>query len=318
MDLSIIIPYHNEGVDFISTTLVSIRDTIDVENYEIIIVDDGSVKVLQLTFPKVKILRHNENKGVGAAFDTGVKIAQSENIFLMGSDIRFQKNKWASMMLEEIKQHPKAFTCTSCVNINKENMDIEARKSVGVPTGATILMFHDKKSNPKATETFRGIIEAKWLKYIPNRNIDSYEIPCILGAAYGVSKEWYNYVDGWEGHRLWGTLEPYISLKSWFFGGSCRVAPRIYTAHIFKKAGTHGTPQDILMYNKMMVATLLFEDYNRIISFLGSNPIVERGRKMYKDNMVWILAKKAEYRKKIAIDIKAFFKEWNIDMRYED
>ncbi|MDA3806311.1 MAG: glycosyltransferase [Thiomicrorhabdus sp.] len=317
MKLSIVIPYHNEGVEFITTTLNGIKDTIDIDDYEMIIVDDYSDVPLELSFPKTKILRHNANLGVGAAFDTGVKLAQSDNLFLMGSDIRFLKNKWATMMLEEIKQHPKAFTCTSCVNINKDNPDIEKRKSVGVPTGATILMFHDKKSNPRATETFRGIIEAQWLKYIPNRDIDSYEIPCILGAAYGVSREWYYYVDGWAGHRKWGTLEPYISLKSWFFGGSCRCASRIYVGHLFKKTGTHGTPQDILMYNKMFVVTVLFDDYNRIIDFLGSNAIVERGRKMYKDNMSWILAKKAEYKKKIVIDVKDFFNKWNIDMRYE-
>ncbi|MBE3086029.1 MAG: glycosyltransferase [Bacteroidetes bacterium] len=315
MELSIIIPYHNEGVEFISATLVSIRETIDIEDYEIIIVDDGSTEKIELSFPRTKIVSHVTNKGVGAAFDTGVRSAKSNNLFLMGSDIRFQKNKWASQMLEEIKQHPKAFTCTSCVNINSENMDIEERKKVGVPTGATILMFHDKKSNPRATDTFRGIIEAKWLPFIPNRDIDSYEIPCILGAAYGVSKEWYNYVDGWEGHRLWGTLEPYISLKSWFFGGSCRCASRIHTAHIFKKTGTHGTPQDILMYNKMFTATVLFEDYNKLINFLGSNAIVERGRKMYTDSMNYILSKKAEYKKKIVIDVDDFFKRWNIDMR---
>jgi len=300
-----------------STTLISIRDTIDVDPYEIIIVDDYSDIPLKLDFPNTQIVRHNDNLGVGASFDTGVKIAKSNNLFLMGSDIRFQKNKWASQMIKEIEHHSKSFTCTSCVNINSENMDIEDRKKVGVPTGATILMFHDKKTNPTVSETFRGVIEAKWLRYITNRDVDSYEIPCILGAAYGVSKEWYNYVDGWAGHRKWGSLEPYIALKSWFFGGSCRVAPRIHTAHIFKKEGTHNTPQDILMYNKMFIATVLFDDYDRIINFLGSNAIVDRARKMYKDNMPWILNKKAEYKKKIVVNAHNFFDKWNIDYRTE-
>jgi len=321
MELSIIIPYHNEGEEFISSTLFSIKETIDIDCYEIIVVDDGSKKPLSLknkSLQDVKIFRHTENKGVGSAFDTGVEKSTSENIFLMGSDIRFLKNQWASKMLTEIKHNPKSFICTSCININKDNMDIKSRKSVGMCNGATILMFHDKQTNPTVSETFRGIIEAKWLPFLKDRDVPAMEIPCILGAAYGVSKSWYKYVDGWAGHKLWGTLEPYISLKSWFFGGNCLCAPRIETAHIFKQYGTHETPQDIVMYNKMLVSMLLFEDYDRLIKFLGNNTILERTRKMIEADKDKILAKKEEYKKKIVINREAFFKTWNIDMRIEE
>jgi glycosyltransferase involved in cell wall biosynthesis len=314
MNLSIIIPYHEEGVEFISTTINSIQETIDIENYEIIVVDDFSLEPLQ-KIDNVIILRHNENLGVGAAFDTGVKKAKSKNLFLMGSDIRFDKNEWASKIIKEIEYYPSAFTCTSCVALNAEKMDIKERRNVNVVDGATILMFHDKKSNPKQPETFRGIIEAKWLPHIKNRDIDSYEIPCILGAAYGVKKSWYEYVDGWALHKKWGTLEPYISFKSWFFGGSCRVAPRIETGHIFKQHGTHNTSQDKLLYNKMMVATLFFEDYQRLIDFLGTNTTVERSRKMYQNDLDIIMKKREEYKNKITYNYLDYFQKWNIDYR---
>lgn len=318
MELSIVIPYHNEGVDFIATTVNSIKETIDVTDYEIIVVDDFSD--IPLKFDGATVLRHNENKGVGAAFDTGVEIAQSDNLFLMGSDIRFVANGWASKMIAEIKNHPKAFTCTSCVALNTdapENMDINKRRLVNVLDGATILMFHDQKSNPAKNSAYRSIIEAKWLPHMKDRNIDSSEIPCILGAAYGVSKKWYDYIDGWALHKKWGTLEPYISLKSWFFGGSCRMDPRIETGHIFKKQGTHGTQQDILFYNKMMVATVLLEDYQRVISFLPNNSIIKRSREIYNANLKGILAKREEYKKKIIVNQQEFFDRWGIDYRPE-
>jgi glycosyltransferase involved in cell wall biosynthesis len=317
MELSIIIPYHNEGVEFISTTINSIRETIDISTYEIVIIDDFSDEKLE-NIENVTILRHNENLGVGAAFDTGIKIAKSDNLFLMGSDIRFVENKWASQTLKEINDYPTALTCTSCVALSadsKDTMDINKRRLVNVVNGATIIMFHDKESNPKQSDTFRGIIEAKWLPHIKNRDVDSFEIPCILGAAYGVKKEWYNYIDGWVGHKKWGTLEPMISLKSWFFGGSCRVAPRIETGHIFKPHGTHGTPQDKLLYNKMLVSTLLFDDYERLISFLGTNTIVERSKKMYQDNIDFIMGKREEYKKKTVYNYLDYFKKWDIDYR---
>lgn len=316
--ISIIIPYHFEGKDFILETIEGIQSTIDVDPYEIIVVDDGSDLQKSWLPDSVHVMKHIRNEGVGKAFDTGVSVAQYDNLFLMGDDIRFAPNNWASKIVEEIQKHPKAFTCTSCVNLNREkpeNMDIEKRKKISVVNGATIIIFHDSKSNHRKPETFRGIIEAQWLPVLKNRDVDSYEIPCILGAAYGVSREWYNYVDGWVGHRLWGTLEPHIALKSWLFGGSCRTAPRIETGHIFKLVGNHNTPQDVLMYNKMMVATMLFEDFNRLIMFLGTNSIVERARLMYQANLPWILEKKFEYKDKTVLSIEEFVSRWGIDYR---
>ena len=131
MKLSIVITYHNEGKEFILTTINSIRNTIDVDDYEIIVVDDCSDIPLK-EINNVTILRHNVNKGVGASFDTGVKIAKSENLFIIGSDIRFIKNKWASQIINEINNYPSSFTCTSCIAISAKNMNIEERRLVNV------------------------------------------------------------------------------------------------------------------------------------------------------------------------------------------
>lgn len=314
MKLSIIIPYHNEGEKFIRETVSQISRTIDFRDYEVIIVDDGSTMPLK-DAAGARIIRHDENTGVGAAFDTGVKHATSENLMLMGADIRFAKNRWATMLLDEIENNPEAFTCTTCVGLNESDMDFERRRLVSWYNGATLIIFHDRKSNPKKAESFRGILEAKWLPRIENRNVMSYQVPCILGAAYGVKKSWYQYCDGFAGHRMWGTLEPYISLKSWMFGGSCRVAPRIETGHIFKSKGTHGTKQHYLLYNKMMVARMLFPDHERLTNFLGGNPVAKKARQMCAENMRFIVKKQAEYAKKTVVPVKDFLMSNQIDYR---
>jgi hypothetical protein len=176
-------------------------------------------------------------------------------------------------------------------------------------------MFHDKQSNPRKEESFRGIIEAQWKSINVTSKDKSYEIPCILGACYGVKKSWYNYIDGFWGHKSYGTLEPYISLKSWRMGGSCRIAPQIETGHIFKREGTHGITQESLLYNKMLVATLLFDDYQRLIDFLGMNGSVARAKRRYDADKSIILAKKEEYKAKMVYSIEDYVKKWDIDYR---
>jgi glycosyltransferase involved in cell wall biosynthesis len=315
-ELSVIIAFHEEGQRFIETTIKSAQETIDVP-HEIILVDDGS-RIPAEPIDGVRIIRQ-ENQGVGVAFDTGVSFAKSENIFLMGADIRFLPNKWASKMIAEIDEHPKSIVCSTMIGMNDEahdGMDIVARRNKSRRNGATIIMFHDHRSHPKKPKNFRNIIECQWLP-IHKGGKESFEVPSVLGAAYGVKKSWYDYIDGWWGHRSWGTLEPYISLKSWLMGGSCRTTPDIETGHIFKRSSPHGIPIHHLTYNKILVATLLFHEYDaeRLISFLGSDGLVQEAKKMFESNLPKIANKKEEYKEKITLDIRDFCKRWDIDFR---
>jgi hypothetical protein len=233
---------------------------------------------------------------------------------------RYIANSWASKLVKEINDHPESLICTACVGMNQEkpeNLDFEKRRLRLRCYGATILMFHDKKSNPRKEELFRGIIEARWYPLNKQSQDKCYELPCILGACYGVKKSWYQYIDGFWGHRQWGSLEPYLSLKSWLFGGNCLVAPHIETAHIFKKEGGHGITQQNLIYNKIMIAMLLLDDSQRYIDFLGDNSILRKAKQMIEGNKLAILAKREEYKSKIVLDIKNFAKRFNIDLRDE-
>jgi glycosyltransferase involved in cell wall biosynthesis len=314
--VSIILTYHQEGQEFLQECVDQIKATVDIP-FELIVVDDNSRLPLR-PIPDVKIIRNASNRGVGASFDVGVAEAQGEDIILSACDMRFINNGWAGKLVKEINDYPDSLTCTACVGLNKEkpeNMDFELRRKHLRCYGATILMFHDKKSNPKKEESFRGIIEAKWKSQNVMSKDKSYEIPCILGACYGVKKSWYNYIDGFWGHRYWGSLEPYISLKSWMFGGSCRCAPHIETGHIFKREGVHGITQETLLYNKMLVATLLLDDYQRLIDFLGVNGSVARAKRRYDAEKISILAKKEEYKQKKVMNEIDFCRKFEIDYR---
>lgn len=317
--LSIIVTYHEEGFDFLNECLTQLKGSIDVSDYEIIVVDDCSREPLP-AISGIKIIRNEINKGVGQSFDVGVENASGEDIILSACDMRFIANHWVSKLVKEINENPKSFICTACVGLNKdapENMDFLRRRNILRCYGATILMFHDKSSNPRMADNFRGIIDAKWDPLNENSKDKSYEIPCILGACYGVKKSWYKYVDGFWGHKKWGTLEPYISLKSWLFGGSCLIAPHIETAHIFKQNGTHDISQEHLMFNKMLVSTLLLDDSQRFIDFLGYNQTLVKAKVMFDEVKESVLLKKKEYKKKMVVDIKDFCKRFDIDLRLD-
>jgi glycosyltransferase involved in cell wall biosynthesis len=89
VSISVILPAYNEE-DAISDQIKSIRDVLlscDIE-HEIIVVDDGSVdRTAELAIQKgVRLLRHHENRGYGAALKTGILAAKFETIVITDAD----------------------------------------------------------------------------------------------------------------------------------------------------------------------------------------------------------------------------------------
>lgn len=310
---SIVITYHNEPIEFLRACLDSLRSTIDIE-HEIIVVDDCSA--IPLKIEGVKVVRNRENLGVGRSFDEGVKHATGENLIIMACDIRFAPNQWASKLLKEINRHPVSITCSCCVGLWEGKMDFNQRRRIARNFGATILVFHDHISNPRKPEGYRSILEAKWHPLDRDSEDRSYEIPCVLGAIYGLKKKWYEHIDGFYGHIKWGTLEPYISLKSWLFGGTCRVAPHIEIGHIFKSKGTHGLLQEQFWYNKLLVANLLIDEPKRYTDFIPHTGAKVRAKQML--SQMQIEKKRAEYLAKRETTFEEFCKQFNLDLRYEN
>lgn len=316
--VSIIITYHNEGLEFLWECVTQVQDTIDIPEYEIIIVDDFSEKRLP-PITGIKIIRNETNLGVGQSFDKGVASSTGDTLILMACDMRFISNKWASKLVKDVEENQKSLICTACVGLNpkkEDGLNFEKRRKILRTYGADLLIFHDSISNPKKDSSFKGVLEAKWMS---QKKDVIYEIPCILGACYGVRKEWYVYIDGFWGHKQWGTLEPYISLKSWLFGGDCKINPSIETAHIFKEAGSpeskkHGITQESIMFNKILVTKLLFDD-NRLITFLGNSAPVIRAGKAINKIIDDINKKKVEYKNKTILSINDYCSKFNIDLR---
>lgn len=84
----IILSYNTEKL--LKDCLLSLQKNLSSE-YEIIVVDnassDGSVKMIQASFPKVKLIENNENAGFAKGCNLGAKEARGEYLFFLNSDI---------------------------------------------------------------------------------------------------------------------------------------------------------------------------------------------------------------------------------------
>ncbi len=106
---TVVIPLYNKK-DHIKKAVKSVLDQ-ELDQYEIIIVDDGSTDgsqdiVDRMRFPSMRII-HQENMGVSEARNTGIRNAANEYICFLDAD-----DRWLPNHLSEIKKlidaHPTA------------------------------------------------------------------------------------------------------------------------------------------------------------------------------------------------------------------
>ena len=101
--LSIIFPAHNEAETFATfgTDVLPILDSLG-EPYELLIVDDGSTDgtadVAGRLGPRARVIRHETNRGLGAALRTGFDAAIGELVVTMDSDLTFSPLLIRSML----------------------------------------------------------------------------------------------------------------------------------------------------------------------------------------------------------------------------
>ena len=305
MKISIIIPFKNEldEIDGVISHLLSSSCTNSVD-IEIIVVNDGSVYgsgrfcSLELDYPNVKVINNHKSFGVGYAFDRGVENCTSEIIVLMGCDV-FPKEGWYDKVIEAVQNNPNTLGNAVCIG-DKTPYTKHYGADLLFTVGNDDLPLKSKLRERRGGYT--SLFKARWKDRVSN---EPYEIPCLLGAFYFTSKTYYNLLGGWDtvrndinrGFRSWGHLEPFISLKSWLYGGGCTLYPDIEATHIFGRIDIYnqwkkgGRSAEWQWWNCLWaLETMILSDFtrNRLYDFV--NPELNFGvaQKMIRDNKVTI------------------------------
>jgi len=115
--ISIIIPVYNQAKHLANCLASIIKQTYD--NYEIIVVDDGStdkiekvIEIFQRIFGIKLFYFGQENRGAGAARNTGAKLSKGEYIIFCDADI-VTRPVMLELMLKALKDNPYASFCYS-------------------------------------------------------------------------------------------------------------------------------------------------------------------------------------------------------------
>lgn len=341
MSVSVCIPVHNEG-DLLKLVLSNLITTAETEDFEIILFNDGS-KDSSCRFQPLKINTNFRNLrienspiqyGVGYGIDRAVSEATNDSIVIMGADI-ITDFGWLKSVENALKTHPDMIGCSACVGISPDNMDMH-REGRKIRYGADMLVQMDFNDLPKATQdnfilhkknSYTDLFRAKWRSF--KESDEPYELPCLLGAFYWVSKSFYQKIHGFDteahkrfhGHMLYSHLEPFLSLKAYLYGGSCKMFPNIETGHIFgrsdKRHRTRAHKASIFAWNTLWIAYTMCDDNLRdyLINWLDSCLALNRAKTYVRKNMESLLKVRERNKEEFTKDVTWYMEKFNIKLK---
>lgn len=281
MKLSIIITTLNDS-DECRLTIESALAHSDAP--EIIVVDDASTQPFQFNTsqfnnPLVRIIRNKHRCGVGPSRHIGVLAAMNEIILILDSHMRMACN--LNTALERLEYMPKTVMCGVCLGLDQTNMDV--RKPNGEYHGATLnILGRDTNTKLKRMQVF----EAVW-----NRSplLDNFDLPCVMGAAYAMHRDWFLHIDPLRNLRSWGEDEVMLSVKSWLAGGDVKLNTQLRVGHKFRLPTMRvpfSIPAEDKMFNKLFaIHTLLKPDLiAKLTQHLRKSGDYQRGMRLLEAN----------------------------------
>lgn len=298
--LSVVISVLNDN-DELNNTIRSIRDTSPKE-IEIIVIDDCSDVPVQVNDPFVKVFRQEKRMGAGYSKSFGVELSSSEYVLIIDAHMRFIPG-WYETAINILPHNPKTLWCAICLGLNESNMDINNPK--GAYYGADLVICDEKN------RIFQGV----WTKKKEEKN---YEIPCVMGACYFVNKKWFISIGGVKEHKMWGSLEPLLSLKYWLSGGEVRLMSDVRIGHKFRNTAPYKTELKYIEYNKIRPLKLFLSDdvFKSIIENIPNSFQKTEALKLLEEERDELEKQKAEYNKIFIRDINWLIDKFDIEIPY--
>jgi hypothetical protein len=174
--------------------------------------------------------------------------------------MRFEPG-WLDAVEREVAGHPHTIFCANCVGLLPDNDRMDnPNPPAGNYFGATMCFMSDTE-----------VLEGKWAPERPGE--DGYELPCLMGASYVVPRKWFFHIGGLAANKMWGSEEPWLSLRTWLAGGSIRMMKKVRIGHLFRPDGQapYVTSVYWLIYNKIrtIMSTMNTAEAEKLIKLLG-------------------------------------------------
>ncbi|OAF69045.1 hypothetical protein A3Q56_03184 [Intoshia linei] len=264
LDTSVIIIFYNEAWKTLLRTVHSVLDMTNPQYLaEIILVDDASnlphlgdtLAVYVKKLNKVKIIRHNQRKGLIQARLTGTSIAIGKTLTFLDSHCECLHH-WIEPVLARIDANWTNVIVPVIDIIDKDTFEFKVTPLDSVQIGGfTWNMLFNWHSVP--------------LRILAPRNdsTDPLESPTMAGGIFTIHTKFFEYLGKYDpGMDIWGGENLELSFKIWMCGGRLESLPCSQIGHIFRDKSPYvwRPGKDVLRINTMRLVEVWMDEYKEI------------------------------------------------------
>lgn len=310
-DLTIIIPFLNEGEE-IRNTVLSIRSTV-TGNPCIMLINDASTDGYDYgriaEEESCVYIVNRKRKGVAASRDLGIELCTTAYFLLLDGHMRFYEKGWDERLIGLLRQHPESILCGQTRKLEKDS------------DGNVVSLTHRTCYGAYIKMSEEGQFKADWCYVEPQDAGDDscVEIACILGAAYAGSKEFWQRLHGLGGLLYYGCDEELLSTKVWCLGGSCLLVKDWVVGHIYRSSFPYEIPSREIYYNRLFVMELFYPYEVKRRLFLNMRKhcgdVFEEAYGLLRKNYPFIKEEKA-YWKSVAVRSVDDFVHKNLELEH--
>lgn len=302
--LTVIITFKNEGVE-VAKTIDSLREKASAA-FPIILINDGSDDGFDYSplgrDPFILYIKHDRSIGPGASRNQGVSLCKTDYFILMDAHMRTETTAWDKVILTELEKGERCIYCclTERLLIDNDEIYAPANKAIGMGVKLDLETLNYRWINFDSTK-------------LPNEV--TLDIPCIMGASYCCSKNYWNKIHGLNGLHSYGLEEQLLSLKTHLEGGSCKVICKVIFSHKFRsiKEVPYQASSIDFIYNKLYIIELLYSGILKKKAFqnlkgLSEARIFSQAMEELKGNKNFICQEKTFVNKNFSKDINYIIK----------
>jgi GT2 family glycosyltransferase len=189
-DISIIFVYFETPKEIINA-LRSIKKAVGNYSYEVIIVDNYSLKPLPKDISKLDVItiRNKSNVGYGKALNQGAKLAKGKYLLLSNPDVEFKQNS-ISLMVDKLGQDKSVGIIGPQFLDSKNNIQMVGSGMPLMPQALFIFSF--------LSEIFpENYFSDKYYLFDFDRKTEK-EIPALCGACFLIRKTVFEKIKGFD------------------------------------------------------------------------------------------------------------------------
>ncbi len=269
---SVVIPALNEG-ELLRMTVESILGETRYPDYEILIVDDGSIDGSCEPFrdrdPRVRVIRTG-GIGVARARNLGGRHARGQYLTFIDAHCRVSPD-WLSGLALALAP-PDVCVAGPCFTRLREPL----------PRGCG-MVWTDYTLDPS------------W--YEPLDKSEPYEVPLTTGACQAFRRPVFEAAGGYEpGFTRWGFEDVELCLRAWLLGYRVVVNPAVTVAHYFRESRNYDVDDLEITYNFLRMVHLHFSPprIRRVLKAVEANPLVPQALDRLYDSDVFHLRAELE------------------------